>query len=381
MSKAKLVEVTRHITAPVSNLLWGRAAGRCEFEGHNKPLWKSSVTQDLVNIAQRAHIWSFSSDGPRGNEGIDPNELNGFDNLLLLCHECHELIDKEKDGGKYTVALLQAMKEKHERRIEITTGVDANKKSQIVLYWANIGDHSALLNYTNTAEALFPDYWPFDDKPISLGTVDGVSRDNDPDFWTIEAANLKAKFAQRINVPYATGNLPHLSIFGLAPQPLLILLGSLVTDIPPCEVFQLHREPKGWRWPTAPQPSNFQIIEPRKKSGVPALVVSLSATITADRITSVLGEDVAIWTITIPTPNNDFLKSRQQLADYRTLLRPLLDKIKAIHGQTATLNIFPAMPVSAAVELGRVRMPKADMSWQVFDQVAGLGGFVPAVTI
>jgi len=62
-------------------------------------------------------------------------------------------------------------------------------------------------------------------------------------------------------------------------------------------------------------------------------------------------------------------------------MRPLLDKIKAVHGQTTTLNIFPATSVSTAVELGRVRMPKADMPWQVYDQVNKLGGFIPAIKI
>ena len=58
-------EVTRHIRGDVQNMLWGKAAGRCEFNGCNKPLWKSSVTQEQVNIAQKAHIYAFSSDGPR----------------------------------------------------------------------------------------------------------------------------------------------------------------------------------------------------------------------------------------------------------------------------------------------------------------------------
>ena len=63
-------EVTRSVPLGVRCLLWGRAAGRCEFAGCNKVLWKSSVTQERVNIAQKAHIYSFSDDGPRGNSGI-----------------------------------------------------------------------------------------------------------------------------------------------------------------------------------------------------------------------------------------------------------------------------------------------------------------------
>ena len=56
-------------------------------------------------------------------------------------------------------------------------------------------------------------------------------------------------------------------------------------------------------------------------------------------------------------------------------------EIADAHGQRAPLNIFPAMPVACAVELGRIRMPKADMPWIVFDQNNKLGGFIKALEI
>jgi hypothetical protein len=92
-------EVTRHISSPVQCMLWGKAAGRCEFAGCNKPLWKSSVTQEQANIAQKAHIYSFSQGGSRGNRGIPRKDLNNLRNLMLICHECHIKIDKESDGA------------------------------------------------------------------------------------------------------------------------------------------------------------------------------------------------------------------------------------------------------------------------------------------
>jgi len=98
------------------------------------------------------------------------------------------------------------------------------------------------------------------------------------------------------------------------------------------------------------------------------------------RITAVLGPEASIWTVAVQLPNNDFTKSREQLSHVRSLLRVLFDQIKAAHGETAVLHIFPAVSVSVAVELGRVRMPKADMRWQIYDQVTD-GGFVSALTI
>lgn len=64
--KASEYDVTRHISKPVTAMLWGRAGGRCEFAGCNRPLWMSLVTQSEVNVAQKAHIRSFSPYGPAG---------------------------------------------------------------------------------------------------------------------------------------------------------------------------------------------------------------------------------------------------------------------------------------------------------------------------
>jgi hypothetical protein len=374
-------EVTRYIRPTTQAMLWGRAAGRCEFAGHNRPLWKSSVTQEPVNIAQTAHIYSFSPAGPRGNLGVSDEQLNSIDNLILVCHECHRKIDQEKDGGRYTAALLQEMKADHERRIEIVTGIAADKKSHVLLYGANIGDHSSPLNSSEAAAALVPSHYPAEAEPIALGTINSSFGERDTTFWEAESANLRRLFERRVRERLAVGEIHHLSVFALAPQPLLVLLGTLLGDIVKADVYQRHREPQGWAWPRSESVEPFLVHEPADLSGPPALVLSLSATVTPDRILSVLGPGSTTWMVTTGLPHNDFVKSREQLSQFRTLLRPLLDRIKATHGQITPLHVFPVAPVSLAIELGRVRMPKADMPWHIYDQVNGLGGFINALSI
>lgn len=372
---------TRYISAAVQTELWGRAAGRCEFAGCNKPLWKSSVTSERVNIAQKAHIYSFSEGGPRGNDGIPPEDLNSIENLILVCHECHEKIDAAPDGGRYPATLLQEMKREHERRTELVTGIDPTRKSHVLLYGANIGEHSAPLNFAGAAMAMFPHRYPASDHAISLGLHNSAVTDRDEQFWITERENLERQFARRVRDRIADDEIRHMSVFSLAPQPLLIHLGTLLGDIIPCDVYQLHREPQSWAWPARAQAPGYMIREPQSKTGKAALVLSLSATIDLTRVTSVLGEDASIWTITVETPHNDLMKSREQLAALRSLLRRVFDQIKFAHGQSAVLHIFPAAPVSACLDVGRVRMPKADMPWQLYDQVNPLGGFVPALSI
>lgn len=380
-SLKEVKDISRSISIATQNLLWGRTAGRCEFAGCNKPLWKSSVTNECVNIAQKAHIYSFSEDGPRGNDAVSPENLNSFDNLILVCHECHRKIDAAVDGGRYPVSLVQEMKREHEHRIERVTGINPTKKSHILLYGANIGEHSAPLNFAGAATAMFPQRYPASDHAISLGLHNSAVSDRDEQFWFTERDNLERQFARRVRDRIADGEILHLSVFSLAPQPLLIHLGTLLGDIIPCDVYQLHREPQTWVWASAAEAPVYKIRTPQSKTGKAALVLSLSATIDLNRVTSVIGEDASIWVITVHTPHNDLMKSREQLAELRAVLRRVFDQIKFTHGQSAILHIFPAAPVSACLEVGRVRMPKADMPWQLYDQVNPLGGFVPVLSI
>lgn len=62
-------------------------------------------------------------------------------------------------------------------------------------------------------------------------------------------------------------------------------------------------------------------------------------------------------------------------------MRYLFDKIKATHGQNATIHLFPACPVSVAIEIGRVWMPKADLPLVIYDQNNKLGKFIETFTI
>lgn len=372
---------SRDIKDSVSNMLWGRAAGRCQFDGCNRLLSRSPVTQESVNIAERAHIWSFSDDGPRGNEGIDDDSLNDIVNLMLMCHDCHKEMDKEKDGGRYTVELLQAWKGEHEHRVELVTGINPSKRSHVLMYGANVGDQAAPLDFNLAGAAMFPDRYPAEAQPIRLGMTNSDWSDRDSEFWSIEETNLLRQFKDRVQPRLSQGEIRHLSTFGFAPQPLLIRLGTCLTDISDVEVYQLRREPRVWKWASTTPSPEVLVDRPTQFTGQAALVIGISATVTPDRIQRVLGPDAAQWTVRVPAPHNDWLQTRDQLRELRRTFREVLNEIKAVHGQTTTIHVFPAMPVAASIEFGRVRMPKADAPILIYDQVNDRDGFVPAIML
>ena len=374
-------EISRYIKREVERELWARSAGRCEFDGCNKLVYKSPVTQELVNVSAKAHIYSFSEDGPRGWGPFkrNPAGLNDTSNLLLVCHDCHCKIDNEKDKGRYPASLLLKWKEEHERRVAVVTGVDPSKKSYVVLYGANIGEEKSPLQPEHAKWALFPKWYPAEERSLTLA-MSWEEKDSDPDYWLTEEVNLLRAYERHIRPLIVDGC--HFSVFGFAPMPLLIRLGTLLTDKIPAQVYQLQREPEQtWQWTDAAPEVTYIIHEPQAITGPPALIISLSAPIAPDRVTSVLGQHVTVWELTIEGQHNDFLKTLQQLSEFRKVCRRLMVLISKKHGVDIPLAVFPAMPVACAVDLGRIRMPKAEMPWIIYDYNNTRAAFVAALKI
>lgn len=364
---AKKEKFRKPIPPKVVNLLLARSCGRCQYEGCNENLTKDILTQKNYNIAYIAHIIAAEANGPRGDEVLSPQLCQDFENLMLLCDKHHRLIDREDVTG-HPVEKLVSMKRKHESLMERLTNFKSKKETEILLFGANIGKQSMPLSYNNAHETIIDSHYPASQYGIQLGLSNNVVFDHRQEFWLMEQVSLIANFDAKIKQQRESGAIKHLSVFGLAPQPLLILLGSLLGDIHHTEVYQLHREPKTWEWLNEEDTLVYEIKRPEKIHAKIALKIALSGNITDDRIENVLGNDCSIWTFTVNTPHNDLIRNKEHLVRFRQQIRLLMNEIKTVHGQDNIIHIFPAMSNSAAIELGRVRMPKADLPLLIYDQ-------------
>src|SRR5271165_7276647 len=88
-----VIRVSRGIRDLTRLLLVVRAGGRCEFDDHNDYLFQHPLTLTPGNFAQMAHIVAFQEEGPRGKSLLLPAYINDVSNLMLLCPQCHKLID------------------------------------------------------------------------------------------------------------------------------------------------------------------------------------------------------------------------------------------------------------------------------------------------
>lgn len=368
-----------NIPEKIKTQLWALSAGRCEYENCNKPLWKDNLTMAKMNTAYIAHIVADESNGPRGDRVRSPLLAKSYSNLMLMCDTHHRLIDIEDVAGHPESRLIE-MKRKHEERIELLGGLLPDRKTHILLYGANIGQHGAALSYSGAIEALLPFAYPVDSYGIELGLKNNAFYDSEELFWEMEEMQLVRQFQSKIMPILTTNATKSISLFGLAPIPLLIKLGTLFSDINDVSVFQKHREPNTWKWQTQTA-VKFNVIEPSSFDSTPVLKISLSGNITDERIDPIFSKNPSIWTLTIDNPNNDFMKSEQSLSEFRRICRSLFDTIKLKHGHDSVLHIFPAMPVSAAIEFGRIRMPKADVKMIIYDQNRERNGFIKAIEI
>lgn len=369
------------IPGKVQAALWARAAGRCQYRGCGEDL-----VGDLVSGRRDplfgfiAHIVADSPDGPRGHPVRSSVLAKSLENLMLLCAKHHKLVDV--DGlADHPEDNLLAMKAEQESRIALLTGIDQDRASHVLRYAASIGSNEALVSTDAIFAAMPPDHHPATGQTIDLEMIGHAYQDNDPEFWRAQQINLQRNFAVRVGGRVERQEIRHLSVFALAPQPLLIELGRLLCDIVPAIIHQRHREPSTWEWQRDQPVISYHVSEPDAGRSEPvALKLSVSATITDDRIERVLGPHTAIWSLSADNLHNDVVRRPEDQAAYRSALRRLFDRIKARHGDGAPIHVFPALPASLAVETGRVWMPKADPELRIYDQQRDVG-FVEALTI
>ena len=214
-----------------------------------------------MNKAYISHIIAAKQNGPRGDKKLSEKLEIEYSNLLLLCDECHNRID-EAQVSEHTVETLREMKRDHEARIELLTGIKAEKRSHLIFYGAKIGSHNVPLNFNEAALAMLPERFPCTDRAFEIGIKNSSFEDSTVEFWGYNDQELINTFNRLIYPLKGSDPIQHFSIFALAPQPLLIRLGTLLGDLYQADIYQRHREPATWKWEEKASTERFILNEP-----------------------------------------------------------------------------------------------------------------------
>ena len=104
------------INKRVRRLLWSRSGGYCQNPNCRADFFKFFEDGSISSIEELAHIISGRKRGPRGDKGLGKRVRDEYDNIILLCPNCHTLIDK--NPGHFPVDLLLTWKSEHEQKIK-----------------------------------------------------------------------------------------------------------------------------------------------------------------------------------------------------------------------------------------------------------------------
>ena len=363
MNTKKKLELIKDVPQHTRLKLWVKASGRCEFHGCNEPVWRNNLTLSDGNFGEVAHIIASSEDGPRGSEESSDFRID-YSNLMLLCQRCHKEIDDDPD--KYTAELLHQWKEEHEKRIEIQTSYPEEiHKSTVVLFTVKIKDRIPRINHETYRNAMFPKY------PIDEGIkieIPDFDRHGDEAEWSAYARTIERKIKTRVEEGIDEQKIKHFSVFAIGPMPLLMFLGKCIGDTIPTDLYQSHRNIKDtsqtWSWQEKERETQTAyIVNPIRvveKSENVAIVLALSDTINKDKYANFVDDTFSIYEITIENPSPHFLRNPKQLEHFSYEYRKLLNQVQAEHGHRCKVFILPAVPVSIAVECGRVLLPTKD---------------------
>jgi hypothetical protein len=366
--------------------IWLRAGGRCQYPGCNEPLWKDTLTLAKMNRAYLAHIVADSVDGPRGDAVLSDQLKADASNIMLLCDTHHRLIDKIQVAA-HPVDVLQRYKQEHEERIERQTSVHTSMRTLIVLMGARVGHRrgDGILNDEEAQEAVSAQRYPATDRGIHIKLNEVPVTERDASFWDLAKLSIERGLEQLARGEDPTGRpINHLSIFAIAPIPVLIFFGQQLSNITAADVYQRHRNPPSWKWQEFTNEGfNYTTVIPEEAAleCIVAINISLSGHIHDAEITAAVRKPIPTYLLTIAEPSVHYLRAQEQLELFTQEWRALLTNIRMTHGEKCEVHVFPAVPNSVAVEMGRALLPKVDPPMHLYNRNAPSDVFQLVMTI
>jgi hypothetical protein len=99
--------------------LFADSGGYCQRPECVNRLFVDTGTKN-IHVAEMAHIIAASKKGPRANAKVTPADKGSYENLILLCANCHTTIDKAP--ADFPDGMIRDWKRKHIERINSLFG-------------------------------------------------------------------------------------------------------------------------------------------------------------------------------------------------------------------------------------------------------------------
>ena len=313
----------------------------------------------IVVIGDIAHIEAASNSGPRANKLKPTKERDEYDNLILLCKNCHTRLDGQKHTN--TVDAIRQLRNNHEAWVRASLP----ERGRSTIAWKVVilqGRHP--IDAELTLAALSPDF------PTLAPEI--ITANPGTQSWEILYTALADRVASLFAENYSFNC--RFAVFPLAPVSACIALGYLLTNRPHVRLFQYHRDEKSWSWPNDSNPRNQITI-----SGLPdaptldevevAFCFHLSATITDNTLAETGKAFARVIHVSIDRPNTGWLREEAQLTELAKAVRQLFETCVSLYPNCFKWDFFCAVPAPVAVAIGQQINPTMTPLVQLYEFV------------
>jgi len=355
-AKSSVTKSRRYYDPQTLKLLWGRAAGRCAMADCRVELFVTELDYDPVCvIGEMGHIAASSNAGPRAKAELEMDARDKYENLILLCRNCHRKVDTLKQS--YPDERLLEIKASHEAWVRTALP----ERGFTNLRWSVLclqGDFP--FDPTTIAEALSPD------QEVSVKQI-CVSATRAS--WASIQETLKAQIHAMVVNTDSVGS--RVAVFPLAPVSACIYSGYLLTNRLNVRAFQCHRDQATWAWPKNPEvltmPTVAESVDSKSPSADVFFLFELTAPIDASDLLEKTGEDRAVYQCSVPDLSTGWLKSKTQLDELARKAREAFEAAAIRHPRAACWHILYAGPAPGGVVVGQQLNPTMIPKVQLYE--------------
>lgn len=155
---------------------------------------------------------------------------------------------------------------------------------------------------------------------------------------------------------------PRFAVFSIAPIPIIVQLGFLLTYSVPTRYFKLHLDSQSWTWPSENIETKFNI------TGIPKAIissecdvvirVSISSKVGKHETNEVVSDAPVQIDISVDSPNLTWLRSPNQVTDFASVFRDVLSEIRQKVIDCRQIHLFMAVPAPIALVAGQQINPR-----------------------
>jgi hypothetical protein len=377
------------------------AANRCQFSGCGKDLGQHASTGEKNNSSYFAHIIAASADGPRGDPIQSALLANEPTNFLLLCDECHRLIDKTA-VAKYTVDVLCQMRSNSIQAVRRVLDTLQNPDADVLYFLGNVTGQMPHISERDMEEALWKaGLRRSKNAPESYFAMGGQHYNpHDPAYWStalrtlqLDLPQLQAKLS---GIRTGGGPRPRLAVFVFHGTSVLVLAGRVLGDMAGTNSFHSHRNTWNlgetrWAWPddaSTPAQEKFEVRTLKDRShgeDEVNLIVSLTFAISPSRLADVSAANgilkLPTLAVSVEAPSHSAIRHPADLALFGKAvddaLRQIQDewKVKKVH-------LYVGAPASAVLLIGQKMQARNHTTYVCYESLPGLGAqFARTITI